>query len=133
MLWSIAQVRWHRRYDLHRRVQIGLGLALTVTVLAFEIDVRIHGWRHRAEPSRFWRGGPWNDPIDWSLLVHLVCAIPTPLVWTFVIVQAWRHFSRPPQPGSYSRCHRRWGWIAAVQMILTAVTGWIFYVLAFVA
>jgi uncharacterized membrane protein YozB (DUF420 family) len=133
MFWSIAQVRQRRRFEFHARLQTGLGMVLALTVLVFELDVRLHGWRHRAEPSRFWREGPWNDPIDWSLLVHLIFAIPTPLIWTFVIVRAWQRFPRPARPGSYSRRHRWWGRLAAVTMTMTAVTGWIFYVLAFVA
>ena len=38
--WSIAQVKYHRRYLLHKRVQLTLGAVLLVTVSAFEIDMR---------------------------------------------------------------------------------------------
>jgi putative membrane protein len=87
MLWSLAQVRWHGRYDLHRRIQVALGSVLAIAILALEVDLRLHDWRQRAEPSRFWRDGPWNDAIDWSLLVHLAFAIPTPLIWALAQLQ----------------------------------------------
>jgi uncharacterized membrane protein YozB (DUF420 family) len=133
MLWSIWQVRRHRRFERHRWVQTVLGLLLGAAVLAFEVDMRIHGWRDRAKPSRFWRDGALNDWIDWSLLIHLACAIPAALLWVLVIVQALRHFPRPARPSPYSPSHRRWARLAAIEMVLTAVTGWIFYWLAFVA
>jgi uncharacterized membrane protein YozB (DUF420 family) len=133
MLWSIWQVRRHHRYDLHRRVQLLLGIVLGLTVSAFEVDMRIHGWHERAEPSRFWRAGAINDWIDYSLLVHLTCAIPTAILWLFVIVQALRHFPRPTRPNAYSARHRCWARLTAIETVLTAVTGWIFYYLAFVA
>jgi hypothetical protein len=50
-----------------------------------------------------------------------------------VIVQALRKFPKPPQPGMHSSSHKFWGWLASIGMFLTAVTGWIFYYLAFVA
>lgn len=131
--WSVRAVRVHRRFALHRRVQIGLGVVLGLTVTAFEVDMRLHGWRSRAEPSRFWRNGALNDAVDWSLVVHLACAIPTAFLWVFVIVQALRHFDRPPQPNEYSKRHRFWARLAAVELVLTATTGWVFYYLAFVA
>lgn len=133
MFWSIHQVRRYRRYEVHRWAQTILGMVLAVAVLAFEVDMRIHGWRDRAEPSPFWKVGAINDPIDYSLILHLAFAIPNTLVWFFVIIQAWRHFPRPATPGPYSTRHRRSAWIAAFLMTSTAVTGWIFYYLAFVA
>ena len=59
--------------------------------------------------------------------------VPTLVLWTLVVVQALRKFSRPPQPGTHSSWHARWAMIGAVGMVLTAVTGWAFYWLAFVA
>ena len=132
MFWSVFQVR-RGRYELHRWVQTTLGVVLGVAVLAFELDMRIHGWKHRAEPSAFWRTGSWNDAIDYSLAVHLAFAIPNTILWAWTITQAWRHFSRPTVPNAYSSHHRFWGWLTVVFMTMTALTGWVFYYLAFVA
>jgi uncharacterized membrane protein YozB (DUF420 family) len=110
-----------------------MGVVLLIAVLAFEVDMRITGWTPRAEPSPFWSPGVWNDWIDYSLAAHLVFAIPTPFLWAFTIVQAARRFPNPPGPGQYSLTHRRLGRVSAMATTLTAVTGWIFYWLAFVA
>ncbi|MCP4189509.1 MAG: DUF420 domain-containing protein [Planctomycetaceae bacterium] len=133
MFWSIYQVRYHRRYALHKTTQLILAAVLLVAVTLFEIEMRINGWMDRAVPSRFWRDGRWNDWIDFSLAIHLACAIPTALLWIFVVVRALRQFPRPPQPGEHSRSHIFWARLAAIELFLTAVTGCVFYVLAFVA
>ena len=132
MAWSIWLVQ-RRRYELHRRVQLVLGTVLGLTVLAFEIDIRLHGWRERAIASTYWRDGGLNDAVDWSLIVHLCFAIPTPILWAFVIFRANKHFRHPIAPNAHSPAHRRYARLAAAGMVLTAVTGWVFYYLAFVA
>ena len=133
MLWSIYQVRYHRRFQLHKTTQIVLGVVLLVAVLLFEIDMRINGWIDRAKPSPFWKDGAFNDWIDASLMIHLACAIPTAVLWIVVIVRALRHFPNPPLPGEPSRPHIFWARLAAIELILTAITGCVFYLLAFAA
>jgi len=133
LYWSIFSVRSRSRYGFHKRLQVALGVVLLIAVSAFELEMRLVGWQHRAEPSPYWRAGGWNDLVDWSLAVHLTCAIPTFLVWIVVITQALRRFPRPAAPNHHSRHHRIWGWCATVGMTLTATTGWVFYWLAFVA
>jgi hypothetical protein len=49
-----------------------------------------------------------------------------------VIIRALLNFPSPPHPGPHSRFHVRWARIAAIDMFITAVTGWTFYYLAFV-
>ena len=126
---SIYLARAKGQYLAHRAIQITLAVILAVTVIAFEIDIRFFtDWRSAAEQSPYFASGL----VDVSLWVHLSFAIPTPFIWAYVLFGAVRRF-QPPQPGPYSRFHRRWGWIAAVAMLMTALTGWIFYYLAFVA
>ena len=133
MGWSIYLVRYRKKYQWHKVIQLVLGAALLIAVSVFEIDMRRHGWTHRAEPSRFWQDGRWNDWIDYSLVIHLSCAIPALFLWLWVIVQGLRKFPRPPVPCAYSARHRLGGRLAAILMVLTSVTGWLFYWLAFAA
>ena len=130
LAYSIYLVRVKRRYTLHKRLQLGMGLVLLATVLAFEIDVRFFtDWEELAKPSPFYDSGV----VTASLIVHLCFAVPTPLVWIYVIVRALRNYPSPPTPGKHSRAHRRDGWLAAIGMFMTAITGWVFYYLACVA
>lgn len=129
MGWSVWLVRSRRRYLLHKRVQLILAGVLLVAVLAFEVDMRfVSGWKDRAEPSRYWPAGVWT-----SLIIHILFSASTAFVWIYVVVSALRNMPQPPGPSAYSPWHKAWAWIAAVDMTLTTVTGWIFYWVAFVA
>jgi uncharacterized membrane protein YozB (DUF420 family) len=67
------------------------------------------------------------------LAIHLFFAVTTTVLWLAVIVRALRKFPSPPAPCDHSASHMFWGRLAAIDMALTALTGWIFYYLAFVA
>ncbi len=127
LAWSLYQVRVHRNYALHGKVQLILGTSLLVAVLLFEIDMRLHGWRHLATASRFY--GNWLNPV---LYVHLFFAISTTILWIWTIVGAVRGFAKPPAPGPYSVKHKNVAIFAAIGMFCTAITGWTFYVMAFI-
>jgi uncharacterized membrane protein YozB (DUF420 family) len=127
--WSIWLVRSRRNYVLHKRAQLLLASVLLIAVVAFELDMRfISGWKERAEASPYWPTGVWT-----SLIVHIVFSASTAFAWLYVVFSALRNMPNPPGPSGYSGWHKAWGWIAVVDMTLTAVTGWIFYWLAFVA
>jgi putative membrane protein len=130
---SIYLVKARRQYAWHKRIQLVLGAALLVIVALFEADMRFHGWRDRAAAS------PYNGregAIDWvttALGVHLFFSITAALLWIVVIARALANFPNPPRPAPHSAWHRRFAWLAAIDMACTAVTGWIFYWVAFVA
>jgi uncharacterized membrane protein YozB (DUF420 family) len=130
--WSVWLVKYRGAYELHKRIQLALVGVLAVTVFLFELDMRVHGWRERAEPSPYYGDGAWSL-VCWSLYIHLAFAVSTAVLWTLVTARALRNFEDPPRPNSHSVWHRRWGQLAAIDMLLTAVTGWIFYWLAFAA
>lgn len=132
LMWSISLAK-KGNFVLHKRVQVALALILLIAVTAFEIEMRVIGWEARAEPSPYWAGEAWNDWVHYSLGIHLFFAIPTAFIWIYVVVQALRLFPKPAAPNEHSRAHRFWGPLAAFEMVMTAVTGWVFYWLAFVA
>ncbi|QDU30387.1 hypothetical protein ETAA8_55150 [Anatilimnocola aggregata] len=134
LLWSVYLVKYRQRYQLHKQLQIVLGTVLLLAVGAFEIDMQLFtDWEALAAPSPYFDAArKWSCPVGISLLVHLSFAIPTLVLWIVVIVRALRNFPSPPLPGPHSVWHRRWGMIATGGMVMTAVTGWFFYVMAFV-
>lgn len=129
LAWSIHLVRNRRAYAAHKRLQLVIAAALLAAILVFEIDVRIFSdWRLRAAPSPSWPVGVLS-----ALGIHLVFATSTLVLLIWVLWEAWRKFPAPPRPADHSARHRRFGWLAAVDLLLTAVTGTFFYWLAFVA
>ena len=129
LAWSIYQVKYRRRYELHKWVQVTLGVVLLVAVIVFEVDVRLNGWQERAAGEL---GGHASQLVMTALAIHLVFAVSSSILWPIVIVRALLNFPNPPQPGPHSRFHVRWARIAAIDMCITAITGWTFYYLAFV-
>jgi putative membrane protein len=128
LAWSIRQVRVHRNFQLHKTVQLGLAGLLVVVLTAFELDIRLNGWQHRAAGSL--DGSPARAVFT-ALWIHLFFALTTVLLWIVVIVRGLRNFPNPPVPNDHSAFHRRFGWLAAIDMLLTTITGWVFYVMAF--
>jgi uncharacterized membrane protein YozB (DUF420 family) len=132
---SLWLVKSRRNYQLHKTLQLAMASVLLVAVLLFEIDMQFFTqWEDRAAESPYFdAANKWSCLAGRALLVHLAFAVPTLFLWIAVVVQALRKFSRPPAPGPHSQWHARWATLAATGMFLTAVTGWIFYWLAFVA
>ena len=129
LAWSVYQVKVRRRYSVHKWTQITLGVILLVVVILFEIDIRLHGWEERAAGKI---GGQPAAAVVWALYVHLVFAISSVILWPITIGLALASFPVPPRPGPHSRIHIPLARTAAADMVLTALTGWIFYWVAFV-
>lgn len=127
--WSIYLVKVGRRYGLHKRIQVTLGIILLAVIVLFELDIRLHGWQDRAAGQI---GGQAPTAAVTALYVHLVFAVTTVALWIVTLVLAFRRFPDPPLPGPHSRLHKLLGWLASVDMGLTTLTGWIFYWFAFV-
>ena len=124
-----------KKYALHKLINLILGVVLLVAVLAFEIDMRFFtDWEVLAKDSPYFdAAAKWTSVAGLALIIHLCFAIPTLLLWIWVIVQALRKFPSPPVPGEHSQAHSKFAWLAAGGMFMTAITGGVFYYLAFVA
>ncbi len=130
LAYSVYLIRIKKRAIPHRNIQIATAIILTLALIGFEVDVRfINPWREFAESSTYYASGL----VDRWLWIHLVFAIPSPFVWAYVIVMGLRKFKTGFNQGAYNRSHRILGRIAAAFMFMTAITGWIFYYVAFVA
>ncbi|MEM6797891.1 MAG: DUF420 domain-containing protein [Planctomycetota bacterium] len=135
MAASIALARYAKRWGLHGRIQLTLGVVLLIAVVAFEVDMQlVTDWEARAAASPYFDPAvKWACPAGVALLVHLFFAVPTLVLWVYVIAGALRGFPHPAAPAGYSAHHKVWARVAAVEMLMTAITGWVFYVMAFVA
>lgn len=136
LLFSLWLVKFRRNFAGHMKLQLTLGVVLLVAVTAFEVDVQlVHGgWENIVAQQKLPEAAfaakisavrPW-------LLVHLVFAITTPVLWIATIVLALKQFGKNPQPGPHSRVHSLLGWASTIDITLTSVTGLLFYYMAFV-
>jgi putative membrane protein len=126
IIYSLYLVKVRRNYTLHAAIQTTLAVVLLIVVVAFEVDMRLHGgWQNivNKSPEAPRVTGEALSQVRTMLWVHLVFAVSTPLLWATSLVLAWRRFANPPQPGLHSRTHKTLGWLATLDLVLTSVTG----------
>ena len=115
-------------------IQLCLAGGLLILLVFFEIDIQyFENWRERAAAS------PYYDAATGQRPRALFALDPPAFATTTLDTLAPDH----PAGVTSSRTrrapigtvvfHARWGMVAAIDMVLTAVTGWAFYLLAFVA
>ena len=109
-------------------MQLILCFLLLFTVVLFEVDIRVFGWRQFADASPY-----YSTVLFLVLYVHLFFSVSTTVLWIVIAVNAVRKFKDPPGPNDHSRMHKRMGWCGVFGLTCTAVTGWVFYYMAFVA
>ncbi len=133
LLFSLFSVKIRRQYTVHRNLQMFLALALLAAVLAFEIDLHYvqGGWENVVNKGPELKAGQLSL-IQRVLRIHLIFAGSTPVVWAVTIALALRNIPRPPQPSPHSRLHKLLGWISTLDLVMTSVTGLIFYYVAFI-
>lgn len=130
LLFSVYQARVRKNYASHRAIQLVLAVALLVVIVLFEIDMRfISDWRIQAAESAYFAGG-WVDRWLW---IHLFFAVPTFVLWVLLVGLALRKMGANFENVAHRQFHRRLGWAGTFFMLMTAVTGWIFYWVSFVA
>lgn len=135
LLFSLFSVKVRQRYALHKNLQLLLGVVLLVAVSAFEVDLHLiqGGWEQVIAKQTPPVSEAQVAQIRTVLRIHLIFAISTPFLWIATIVLALRHFPHPPQPSAHSRLHKILGWLSAIDITLTSVTGLWFYYTAFIA
>ena len=135
LVYSLFAVKVQRRYVVHRRLQLLLGVVLLVAVSLFEVDLQWiqGGWLNVVGKREVKLTEVQLAFVRQVLRIHLCFAVSTPLLWAATIGLALRHMPSPPQPCSHSKLHKTLGWLSTIDIVLTSVTGLVFYYFAFVA
>jgi hypothetical protein len=131
LLYSLYIVKVHKQYALHKKLQLILGAALLITVIAFEVDLRMQGgWKNIVAKRDVPLTAEQFRTVEKTLWIHLVFAVSTPLLWIATICYALKRFPNPPVPGEHSPLHKKLAWASTIDLVLTSITGLIFYYLA---
>lgn len=135
LLVSLYLVKVRKNYVAHRNLQLTLAGVLLVAVAAFEIDVQlVHGgWRNIVGARTPPLSVEQLATVKQALGIHLLFAVSTPVLWAVTIVLALKRMPRPPAPCQHSQLHKKLGWLSVLDLVLTAVTGLLFYYRAFIA
>ena len=128
LLFSIYLVKRRRKYDVHKHVQLTLGLVLLLVVILFEVDMRLQGgfWAMASQ-------SPYYNTafMVYLLYVHLFFAVSTVIMWSITYYITLKRFPSPPRPTAFSPTHRVLAWISVVDMGATVVTGLMVYYFGF--
>jgi hypothetical protein len=125
--WRYAR---HRRYALHRRVQLTLGFTLAVVVAIFEYDLAVSGGIFELTKGSDYEG---TAILNASVYVHTAFAVLSAIIWVALIAFSLFRFDNPPVPNAFSRRHRFWGRAGMLTMILSGLTAPPLYYFGFVA
>ncbi|MFN0055968.1 MAG: DUF420 domain-containing protein [Planctomycetales bacterium] len=133
LAFSLYTVKVRRNYPLHKKLQLLLGGVLLVAVGLFEIDMRLQGGFEQILKKR---SRPLNAAelasFKTLLWVHLTFAISTVVLWCTTLWLAWNRIPNPPAPSPHSPVHKILGWLSAIDITLTSVTGLLVYYYGFV-
>jgi len=110
------------KYDLHKWSQITLFTAVNLLVIALETDIRFGGIDKVIEQSKYYG----SETMTIIFLVHLFFAISSTLLWFWLIIISVRRY-----PVHFRFPHKRYGIITYIDIVLSVLTGWILYALAF--
>jgi uncharacterized membrane protein YozB (DUF420 family) len=127
-LWAIWMVR-HGQYTRHRNLQTALLTTLLLAVILFETDIRLKGGTRAFMAESPYLG---TQLLSWLLRAHVLVAIVCFGLWSYLVVQAWRH-RMDLHPAKFSASHRRAGYWVFAGTVFTAVSGVWLYWLGFVA
>ncbi len=105
-------------YDTHKNIQNILLIALIISVVALELDIRF---------GELDRSTEYNDLLGVVFPMHLIFAISTPLLWFWLLSKSCKIYPKPF--GKFN--HKKWGWILFWDMTLSVISGWIVYLMAF--
>lgn len=117
-----------RRFDAHRRLQVGLLIFCWAAVLGLELDIRLSGGSGSVIAGALPSYQPFARQL---LLVHISAAVATYVLWTVLAIVSTRRFGRQ-LPGRFSSMHRRLGWSVFGGLVFTAVSATGMYFLTFV-
>ena len=100
---SVYAVKFRRLYQLHKRLQLILAVVLLATVALFEVDMRVNGWRDRAQASPYFGSETSPNYVSYALYVHLAFAVTTAVLWLAVTVRSCDNFPVRPGPVRIAR------------------------------
>jgi putative membrane protein len=125
---GVQMAKARKQFASHKKIMLSVALILGIAVILFELEMRMVGWRHLAEPSPY-----FDTYVPASLAVHLACSVTTTIALVATVWNALRNFAPIPVPSQNSQHHKILGKVSAIGLFLTSITGWVFYYLAFIA
>lgn len=122
--YAIKKAR-QKDFETHKKLQTIVYAFCTVAVVVLELMVRFSG----GSGSTFKDSSHADNPVFKTILViHIIGAVLTFLLWTFLIIKSRRKFQET-LPGKFSVSHKKMGIMVFIGLIYTGVTALIVYLM----
>ncbi len=116
-----------KNYETHKRLMLIVSGVFAVAAGLFAFEFFSYDWRTRV--------GVAADAIPrityMTLTIHLAFLSITALIWLFLLVNALRKIPSPPRPCEFGPTYVFWLVLLGLQLFISTLTGWEFYLLAF--
>jgi uncharacterized membrane protein YozB (DUF420 family) len=123
--WRLAR---HKRWSLHKRVQVVTFVVLALVVGLFEWDIRQAGGIFVMTAASRYAG---TATLDFWIWCHTGFAISSSLLWLGLVIVSLIKFPVPPIPVAF-RSHRYWGRLGMLLMLGSGLTAIPMYIYGFV-
>lgn len=122
--YAIKKAR-QKDFKTHKKTQTIVYALCAVAVLVLELMIRLSG----GSGSMYEDSSHADHPVFKTILIaHIIGAVLTFLLWTFLIIKSRRKFQET-LPGKFSRTHKKMGILVFVGLIYTGITALIVYLM----
>jgi uncharacterized membrane protein YozB (DUF420 family) len=104
--------------ELHRKFQWILTITLGVAVVLFEAEMRLVGGIANIMPIE-----RYTLTFRLYLWLHIAIAVTTLVMWVVTLRGAKSNYEKSAMKGDYGSRHRMFGYVCALSLVLTSVTG----------
>lgn len=116
-----------KEYQAHKRLMLIVSGMFAVAVGSFAFEFFSHDWRSLV--------GEEADAIPritfMTLTIHLAFLTITAAIWLVLLINALRKIPSPPGPCEFGPTYVFWLVLLGLQLFISTLTGWEFYMLAF--
>lgn len=127
LIWSWRLAR-HKRWVLHKRVQLTTAAVLGVVVLLFEMDLNAQGGVFAVTAGSAYAG---TATLSFWIWIHFAFAVSSTVVWLFLVLTSLFKFPNPPVPAAFPT-HRYFGRLAMLLMLGSGATAIPMYIYGFI-
>lgn len=126
-IFSYVAIKKARQKDFktHKKIQTLVYASCIAAVLVLELLIRFSG----GSGSMFKDSSHANNPVFKTILTaHIIGAVLTYIVWTFLIIKSRRKFQKT-LPGKFSVTHKKMGIVVFVGLVYTGFTALVVYLM----
>jgi heme/copper-type cytochrome/quinol oxidase subunit 3 len=127
LVTSLDLLLVRRQYGAHKKLQLVITALFAIAVAVFAFEFFAYDWRERVTEDIATIPGITYMTLN----IHLAFLSISAVMWVVLLVQALRKIPSPPEPCEFGPTYIFWLVLLALQLFISTLTGWEFYLLAF--